>query len=127
MISNAKFDSLRQQDIYSLMLFVLYKLKDDANYSTVSELAYLLNKEDLLTLCEFYGGQTITVPTIVELECILNALLMFEKVDLRGESYNKVVNEFSFRDADKQQLINAYEAIKYILKDYKFTLNREVK
>ena len=127
MISNAKFDSLRQQDIYSLMLFVLYKLKNNANYSTVSEVAYLLNKEDLLTLCEFYGGQTITIPTIAELECILNALLMFEKVDLRGESYNKVVSEFSFRDVDKQQLVNAYEAIKYILKDYKFTLNREVK
>ena len=89
-----EIDLLKEQDIYSLMLFALYKAKDLPEYSALSELAYILDKESLLKLCEFYGGLTIRIPTISELEKILYALLMYQEVDLENKDFDKVYEAF---------------------------------
>ena len=40
-----KLEELKATDIYSMMLFALYKIKDIPEYSTLSGLVYILNKE----------------------------------------------------------------------------------
>ena len=70
-------DSLKQlnsSDTYSLILFCLYKIKNNEKYSTLSELAYVLDKDNLLKLCEYFGGLTIKIPTIDEIESLVQAL-----------------------------------------------------
>ena len=46
-----ELNNLKTTDLFSLLLFVLYKIRDIEEYSTISELAYILDKESLLQLC----------------------------------------------------------------------------
>ena len=77
MKTTQELNNLKSQDIYSLILFALYKLREIPEYSTLSELAYIVDKENLLKLCEYFGGTTIHIPTIDELESILYSLLLY--------------------------------------------------
>ena len=113
--------NLKGKDIYSLILFVLFKCKELPEYSTLSELAYVLDKDNLLKLCEYFGGVTITVPKLEELESLLYALLMYQYVDVDGMdlgSAEKVIKG-SYRDVDA--VVSNYLCLKNVLRDYKFT------
>ena len=55
-------NNLKEQDWYSMALFCLYKLIEVPEYSSLGELPYVLDKENLLNLCEYFGGQTIKIP-----------------------------------------------------------------
>ena len=66
-----QLDSLKVTDIYSLILFTLYKLKDIPEYSTLSELAYILDKKSLLNFFEYFGGTTITIPTLKDFKLVI--------------------------------------------------------
>ena len=57
---------LKDVDVYSLILFVLFKARNVPELASLSALAYVLDKDNLLKLCEYFGGQTITIPTITE-------------------------------------------------------------
>ena len=63
---------LKDIDVYSLMLFAMFKLRDIPEYASLSEMVYILDKDSLLKLCEYFGGLTIKIPTIEELESIRN-------------------------------------------------------
>ena len=77
---------LKEMDVYSLMLFALYKIKDIPEFSTLSEMAYVLDKDNLLKLCEYFGGLTIKIPTVDELQSIIYALVLYQYVDIDGLS-----------------------------------------
>ena len=59
-----ELNQLKETDVYSMLLFVLYKMRGIEEYSILSELAYILDKKNLLNLCEYFGGLTIKIPTI---------------------------------------------------------------
>lgn len=113
-------NALKEKDLYTLLLFVLYKTKDIPEYSTLSELAYLLDKNSLLTLCEYYGGLTITIPTITELEMILNALLLYQKVDIEKQDLKEQLKMFNLPNEDRKKLLAAYEEVKRTVANYNF-------
>ena len=75
-----ELETLKKRDIYSLMLFALYKLQDIPEYSSLSELAYILDKDNLFNFLSMYGGMTITIPTVQEMQKMLDALLLYEKI-----------------------------------------------
>lgn len=70
-------DLLKETDIYSMALFILYKFMEVPEYSSLCELPYILDKENLLKLCQYFGGQTIKIPTVLEFKGILNAILLY--------------------------------------------------
>jgi hypothetical protein len=113
-----ELDNLTTSDIYSLMLFVLYKSTEIPEYSSLSQLAYILDKDSLLKLCEFYGGLTIKIPTIDQLENLMQGLLMFQLVDLDKEDFETVVDRFD------KKTVETYNHIKEILKNYSFNSGR---
>lgn len=113
-------NNLNTPDIYSLMLFVLYKSTDIKEYSSLSQLAFILDKDSLLKLCEFYGGLTIKIPTINELETILKGLLLYQQVHLENKNIDDIIDKY-----DKES-IEYYKQIKEILKDYSFNSGRSV-
>ena len=90
-------DNLKSADIYSMILFALYKLIDIPEYSALSELAYVLDRKNLLNLCEYFGGITIKIPTIDELTELTDALLLYQyvKIDKLKELYTKVTGKVS--------------------------------
>lgn len=114
-----ELDALSTEDIYSLMLFVLYKSTEIPQYSALSQLAYILDKDSLLKLCEFYGGLTIKIPTISQLQNLLEGLLMYQLVDLQHENFEEVSQQF------EKGVSDSYIYIKQILKDYQFNSKRD--
>lgn len=126
MTIKTNLDTLKKKDIYSLMLFVLYKFKDVPQYSTLSELTYVLDTNNLLRLCELYGGTTITIPTIQEMEDILNALLLYQKVNLEHKDMNEVLESFQLTLNEKRKLLKIYEELCEVLKNYTFSGEQNV-
>lgn len=111
---------LRDTDIYSLILFSLYKLKDINEYSTLSELAYILDKESLLKLCQYFGGLTIKIPTIEELETLVYALVLYQKVNIDGESFKDVYATMGYNTENMKDIKKAYIGLCDVLKNYSF-------
>ena len=117
--------NLKNSDIYSLMLFVLYKVRDIPDYAALSELAYLLDKDSLLVLCEYYGGLTIRIPTISELEDMVKALLMYQFIDVENKSYEDALTIIGCESFEKRKLKSNYLKVKSVIDRYNFKIRNE--
>lgn len=117
-------NNLTSNDVYALMLFALYKLNDTSEYSSLSQLSYILDKENLLKLCQFYGGTTIYVPKIEELEDMLNALLMYQKVDIENMNIEEYLKQLKNKIGNTKYVQKNYGVVKDILKNYNFNSGR---
>lgn len=116
---------LTKPDIYSLMLFVLFKLKDTNEYSSLSQLSYILDKDSLLKLCEFYGGTTIAIPTIEDLEAVFNALLLYQEVNIEKQDFDKMIDKRDLQRPEKRKLLDCYDVVVDVLKNYDFNSGRD--
>ncbi len=116
-----ELNQLKETDIYSMLLFVLYQMKNLPEYSVLSELAYILDKQNLLNLCEYFGGLTIEIPTIDELESLLNSLLMYQYIDIEGLSYDEAINKIGFNSFDLRRIKKDYTRLSKILENYSFS------
>lgn len=119
-----ELDKLSEADIYSMMLFALYKANELPEYSSLSQLSYILDKDNMLKLCEYYGGTTIRIPTIGELEILMNALLMFQLVDVENRDYDEVLKEFREKVGETYEIVKHYCNLKDLLSKYKFNSGR---
>lgn len=82
----ANLNSLHLSDIYSLMLFIIYKLQDIPEYAVLSELCYLMDGASLTRLLTYFAGKTITIPTEEEFSTMSNALLLYQYINVDGMS-----------------------------------------
>ena len=117
---NNELQKFKESDIYSLVLFTLFKIKDIPEYSTLSELVYILDKESLLKLCEYYGGLTIKIPTIEDLEGLIYSLVLYEAVDLNQQSYDETIKYIQSKYANIKKVKSNYICIKEVLNNYSF-------
>lgn len=116
-------DTLKTTDVYSLLMFVLYKLMDIPEYSSLSELVYILDRKNLLKLCEYFGGTTIKIPTIEELQQLTYALLLYQYVDIDRMDYEKAIVLIGHESKDLRQVKISYNKLKQVLQNYLF-INR---
>ena len=116
-MTKKEIQNLIKSDTYSLILFALFKLKDIPEYSGLSELIYLLDEQSLLSLCKYYGGLTIKIPTIEELETLIYALVLYEAVNLNNKDYNEALLELNCDN--KEDVIDCYTSLIDILSEYK--------
>lgn len=86
-------NNLDKSDTYSLLLFILYKLKDDKEYSTLSELSYILDHDSLINLLDYYGGMTIHIPTKAEFRVVIETLLLYQKVNEDNLEYSQALKD----------------------------------
>lgn len=112
--------SLKQQDIYSLILFALFKMRKIPEYSTLSEMIYILDKNSMLKLCEYFGGQYIRFPTIDELESIIYALVLFQQVDIESKDYEETLENLRHKTTNIKQIKDDYRKLRTILYEYDF-------
>ena len=112
---------LKNVDVYSLMLFVLFKIKDVPEYSTLSELAYILDKENLLKLFEYFGGLTIKIPTIDELEGIIYAMVLYQYVNIDGMDYDAAVKLIGHSSDELRKVKANYNKICEVLEKFDFS------
>ena len=80
-------DSLHLSDIYSLMLFILYKIQEIPDYAVLSELCYLLDGANLTRLLTYFAGKTVKFPTEAELSVLTNALLLYQYVNIEHNAF----------------------------------------
>lgn len=115
-----ELNQLKETDVYSMLLFVLYKMKNIEEYSVLSEMAYVLDKQNLLNLCEYFGGLTIKIPTIDDLESLLNSLILYQYVEIEGMPYNDAVKKIGFDSYDLRKVKKDYLKLCNILENYSF-------
>lgn len=112
-------NSLNKTDIYSLMLFTLFKMKDLPEYSTLSELSYILDGENLTKFLSYYGGLTIKVPTLEEMRLVLQALLLYQYVNIENGDFDEaltvVADEFPAEEVKK-----VYTSLCNVIQNYEF-------
>lgn len=118
-------EELDKPDIYSLLLFSIYKLYDVKEYSTLSELVYVLDKDNLYKFLSMYGGMTITVPKISELEKMLDALQLYSMINFDHVETSKAIKEFSDISYSQKELLDAYKVLSEVLSKYDFTQTKE--
>ena len=117
---------LNELDIWSLMLFVIYNFQKVPEYSTLSELVYILDKPHLLKLCEYFGGQTIKIPTIDQLEETILGMLLYQYIDIEKIPEEEAI-ELLRVDKSKEKVIKTcYKSLKYVLSTYDFTSRNKI-
>lgn len=125
MTIKSELNSLTTSDIYSLLMFTLYKTNELPEYSALSQLSYVLDKENLLNLCEYYGGTTLRIPTIDELELLLNGLLLFQLVDIEHQDFEEAMIKIRQSNVNYKDVRSAYFRIKDIMSKYSFNSGRK--
>ena len=119
---NKKLETLKTEDVYSLLMFLLFKAEEIPEYAVLSRLAYLFDKEVLLTLCEMFGGMTIKFPTIDELENMLGALTVYSRIEIDKEDPDSVLKEVTKKCKTKGtksgDIIKLYNQLKGIMERY---------
>lgn len=120
----SELQNLQTNDIYSLILFALYKVTDNPQHAALSQLAYILDKDNLLKLCEFFGGMTLKIPTIDELEVLVYGLLVYQQVDIEKRNYDEVIEELSKKHIDVNSAIKQHKTVREILHNYDFNSGR---
>ena len=126
MIKN-NIENFKQTDFYSLLLFVLYKSIQIPEYSSLSQLAYVLDQKNLLNFCEYFGGQTIKVPTMKELENLVYSLLLYQYVKIDHMEYSDAIELIGHKSCDLRQVKKSYSELSAVLDNYKFTSQESVK
>ncbi len=111
---------LNTTDIYSMLLFAVFNIQKIPGYSVLSELVYILDKNNLLKLCEYFGGQTITIPTIDELEILIYCLVIYNDVVIEKRDFDKVIKSLPVESYLLKQIKEKYFELKEVLDTYEF-------
>ena len=118
-------NTLELSAVYSLMLFVLYKVQDIPEYAVLSELCYLMDSRSLTRLFTYFAGKTITIPTESEFKILANALLMYQKVNIDRKSYSDAIAELKdLTPKEKTSITNLYLQIIDIMNNYNINRNK---
>lgn len=118
-------EELKQQDVYSLSLFLLYNLTAIPKYSLIGELPYLLDEDNLLKLCKYLGGKTITVPTVEELMKTMRTLLLYQAYIVEGKPWAQALKESGFQTNEGRIADRALVAFENVLAKYDVKTRRD--
>ena len=110
---------MKKTDLYSLVLFALYKMRDIPDYRVLSELVYILDRDSLLRLCEYFGGNEIRIPTLDDLEITLYCLLVYESVQ-SGKSFETAIGELNLNNKTQKDVRDTYSDLADVLREYNF-------
>ena len=112
-------NNLHLSDIYSLMLFICYKIQEIPEYAILSELCYLLDGANLTRLLTYFAGKTITIPTEEEFAVLSKALLLYQYINIEGKSLTEAQSKLT--DAtpkQKEKITDLYLKIIPIMNQY---------
>ena len=112
-------NNLHLSDIYSLMLFVLFKVQDIPEYAVTSELCYLLDGANMTRLLTYFAGRTIKFPSEFDMKVVTNALLLYQYINIDGETFVAAQNrlgKLTKREQDK--ITELYVQLLPIMKQY---------
>lgn len=71
-------DKLKREDLFSVATALLYLLRGTPQYSTMSELFYILDYDNFIKIIKYFGGQVIRIPSSEEISDTLKILLLYQ-------------------------------------------------
>lgn len=112
-------DTLHLSDVYSLMLFVLYKVQEIPDYAILSELCYLLDGSNLNRLFTYFAGQAVTFPTKADMTILTNALLLYQYVQVDGLTYPEGEAKLEgLKASERKKVLDLYVKLLPIMANY---------
>lgn len=96
-------------------------MNDIPEYSSLSQLAYVLDQKNFLNFLEYFGGQTIKIPTVEEMEALVYSLLLYQYVKIDGKDYNDALELIGHRSCELRKVKKNYIALCNVLENYTFT------
>ncbi len=117
---NELVSKLRKPDIYSLICGFLFELKEDPKYSTLCELAYLLDIESLLNLMKYYEGQEIKIPTRREFKDCIQLLLLFQYFEVEKKDWKESLELSGFNSGNGKRVKSDLEKLKQTMEKYNY-------
>lgn len=109
-------DNLQKEDLYSVATALLYTLKDTPQYSTMSELFYILDYPNFIKLIKYYGGQEIRVPTHEEINEMLTVLLLYQYREVEELSWDECLKKVNADPDQSKSLRGKVNALSSLLK-----------
>lgn len=119
-MSKKNINNLKDTDVYSLSMFILYKLTDIQEYSINGELPYILDKKSLLNFCNYFGGRTIKVPTLSELHSIMYLVLLYQYTKIDNIPYDEAIKLIGYKSSELRNVKSAYNKVCEVLDKYNF-------
>ena len=119
-IMEENLEKLTEKDIYSILFIALYKLNDIREYSNINSLITVLDKENFFKLIKALGGQTIKIPTVEEIMTIVNALLVYQNVNIEGQDMKKAFDFLALSPDEIIKVKEAYLVLCEVLKGFNF-------
>lgn len=111
-------NTLREDDLITIILYCLYKFTNDPEYAAISELAYTVDKDSLYKLCATYGGCTIKIPTLKEYRRIFKVLLIFDFMNSDGLSFKEACEKADINEDETEDITKIYSIMSDILDTY---------
>lgn len=118
MENKLNLDELKEQDVYSLSLFLLYKLSVIPKLSLVGELPYILDEDNLLKLCKYMGGKTITIPTVEELMDSMRTVLLYQMHVVEKRSWKESLSASGYLEKESTVADRKLKKLEEILSTY---------
>lgn len=115
-----ELQNLKNADVYSLLLFTLYQCRNTNEYSALSELAFILDEKNLLNLLEYFGGLTITLPKIEDLELLLCGLSIYKAVHIEGVDIEDKLSQYKQHKFKIEDIHKTYTQIVDVMSNYSF-------
>jgi hypothetical protein len=101
------------------MLFVLFKVQDIPEYAVTSELCYLLDGANMTRLLTYFAGRTVKFPTESDLTIMTNALLMYQYINLDGDTFVSAQNKLGkLAKKEMDKVTDLYVQLLPIMKQY---------
>ena len=101
------------------MLFILYKVQEIPEYAVTSELCYLLDGANMTRLLTYFAGKTITFPTEADMSIVSNALLMYQYINIDGETLVTAQNKLGkLTTKEQDKVTELYIKLLPIMKQY---------
>lgn len=87
---------LIEAQAFSTALLLLYQLHHIPKFSITSELAFILDKENLINFLIYFGGQTIKIPELDEVINNLKTLSLYQYYTVEGKSWSTALEMAGF-------------------------------
>ena len=116
--------NLRKSDVYSVLCSFLYDLHKVPEYTTLSELCYLLDIDSFMNFIKYFAGKTVKVPTKKEFSDAMQVLLLFQYYEIEKRPWKDCLTMCEIPTSKGKLMHNKLDKLKETMKKYNFG-NRE--
>ena len=117
---NELMSRLTKPDVYSVLCSFLYDLKEVPEYTTLSELCYLVDIDSFMNLLQYFEGQTIKIPTKEEFTEVAQILLLFQYYEIEKRPWKDCVRLVGLDTSSGKMAHNRLDKLKETMGKYNF-------